>query len=119
MVVVSIVSSQIRKEFLRNWGLSSLLYLIGLTVTRGTVSELQIMLASAVLGFAQIFGGTLIQCSNQFHYFTALCGYPYVQVVFEHFFGNLQDMEWNPASCVTATRTKAWWGTAGWNPPQQ
>jgi hypothetical protein len=115
MVVVALSSQAIRKTFLLEWTLSSVLYFLGPAVTRGAVSYCVVLGGAVVLGFAQIFGGTLIRESHRFTYFNKRCGYPYPQVLCQHFFGSMQDMELNPASPSRATTpAKAWWGHARW-----
>jgi hypothetical protein len=116
MSVVALSSQQIRETFRREWVLSSVLYFVGLTTTRGTVSYWHILEASLLLGFAQIFGGTLVRESSRFWYFTKRCGYPYIQVLYQHFFGSMQDMDLNPASpSGTKTPMQPWWGAARWS----
>jgi hypothetical protein len=120
MVVVAMNSSYVRRAFVQEWTLTSVLYFVGLFVTRGTVRCRWIILAAFLLGFAQMFGGTLMRESDRFTYFNRLCGYPYIQVLYTHFFGNTQDMELNPASPGrTKTPAKSWWGIARWKPDQQ
>lgn len=103
--------------FLSEWALSSFLYFLGLAITRGTVSYGIVLAGAVALGFAQIFAGTLIRESNRFRYFSYRCGYPYIQVLYQHFFGNIRDMELNPGSSSrTTTPPKAWWGRARRNP---
>jgi|ERR1700678_93476 hypothetical protein len=115
MVVVALTSRAIRRTFRQEWILCSILYFIGLATTRGTVPYWQIVAAAIVLGFAQMFGGTLIRESGRLSYFNQRCGYPYIQVLYRHFFGSMQDMELNPASPSRATTpAKPWWGRARW-----
>jgi hypothetical protein len=93
MVIVALSSQAIRKIFLQEWILSSVLYFLGLAITRGTVSYWIVLVGAVVLGFAQIFGGTIVRESNRFCYFRQHYGYPYRKVLYQHFFGNLQDGE--------------------------
>jgi hypothetical protein len=66
MVAVGLTSRAIRKSFLLEWILSSVLYFLGLAITRRTVTYGVLVVGSLVLGFAQMFGGTLIRESNRF-----------------------------------------------------
>jgi hypothetical protein len=115
-MIVPVSSQRIRKHFCQDWVLTSILYFLGLATTRGVVPYWHILLAAILLGFAQIFGGVLITSSGQFRYSADLCGYPYPQVLYEHFFGQTQRMELNPASpSRTNSPLKPWWGTARWH----
>ena len=115
MIVVELSSQATRKVFLQEWILSSFLYFLGLAITRGTVAYRIVLEGAVVLGFAQIFGGTIIRESNRFSYFHESCGYPYIQVIYQHFFGRLQDMELNPASpSRSEAPAQPWWGAARW-----
>ena len=105
------------EEFARFWTLfASLHFLFAWIEIPGDWSRH--LCAALVLGFVETLGVVLIQNGRRFRYYSITCGYPYPQVVYEHFFGNLGRCEnrgtakyWHDKDDDNQGRcSKRWWG---------